>query len=261
MSEALEQRLNEALGYIRNQRQQLEQLRQRIGQLESVLDHCLGDPAGMWLWQNRVERMDPNVPIFDPLRARFHLARYEFAAGFARSRDVIDVACGTGYGCGLLSEKGAARSVLGFDLSPDAIAYARQRYATERVRFEAAPAEQLPVADGSCDLLTSFETIEHVDEDLPVIESFWRVLRPDGMLIISTPNQWPLEIAPCHTRVYDFESFCSLLSHRFTVTAVYNQNSGTAWEYNHNQPAGVTPTTDGNRSLAECYIAVCERKN
>ncbi len=257
--EKWEQRLNEALGYIRNQRQQIEQLRTRVTRLESALDHCLGNDDGTWLWKNRVERMDPLVPIFDSLRAGFHLARYEFAAGYARERDVADVACGTGYGCRTMAEKGKSRSVHGFDICSDAVGYASRRYADEHVRFSVAPADRLPVPDSSFDLVTSFETIEHVANENEVVGEFARVLRIGGMLICSTPNQWPLSIAPFHTREYDCDSFRELLAQHFEVTAMYNQNSGTDWIYNRNQPAGVVPTTADNCGSAECFIAVCER--
>lgn len=261
MTEAMEKRLEEALGYIRNQRQQIEQLRQRITQLESVLDHCLGDPDGMWLWRNRVERMDPLVPVFDPLRARFHLARYEFASPYASGRKTVDVACGTGYGCRVLAEQGKALSVRGFDVSAEAVQYAGRRYRSDRVSFAVASAAELPLDTGEAGLLTSFETIEHVAEDQPVVDEFARVLEPGGILVISTPNQWPLEIAPCHVRVYSLDSFRRLLETRFEVLEIHNQNSGSAWEYNHGQPAGMVPTDAGNQRLAECFVAVCRKKS
>lgn len=56
------------------------------------------------------ERMDALLPVFDDLRRRFHVERYEFAARLADGRDVLDCACGTGYGTWLLKTKGGARS-------------------------------------------------------------------------------------------------------------------------------------------------------
>jgi 2-polyprenyl-3-methyl-5-hydroxy-6-metoxy-1,4-benzoquinol methylase len=264
--EGSEKRLNEALGYIRSQRLQLEQLRERMSRMESTvsrveaaMDYCLGDEEGIWLWKNRVERMDPLVPIFDKLRADFHLARYEFSAGYARDRDVADVACGTGYGCQTMADKGNARTVHGFDICPDVIRYANRKYAANHVRFTESSAAELAAESDSFDLLTSFETIEHVDDDAAVIREFARVLKVGGVLICSTPNQWPLQIAPFHVREYDCRSFRALLETQFEVSAMYNQNSGTDWHYNHAQPAGVVLTTEENESLAECFIAVCER--
>ncbi len=259
MNRPIDERLDEAFGYIRNQRGQIERLRGQVERLEKVLDLCLGDEDGAWLWKNRVERMDALVPVFDPLRSRFHLARYEFAAGYARDRIVADVACGTGYGCRTLAEKGLARHVEGFDNTPEAVRYAQRRYGAERVKFSVADAGRLPLGDDAVELVTSFETIEHVPSDVAVIAELARILRPGGKLICSTPNRWPLAIAPFHTKEYDLASFTGLLDQYFRTLVVYNQNSGTAWEYNHDQPAGLVPTTDANRDLAECYVAVCER--
>lgn len=259
MNRTPDERIDEALGYIRNQRQQIERLREQVQRLEAVIDLCFSDDDGQWLWRNRSERMDPLVPVFDKLRSGFHLARYEFAAGYSRDREVADVACGTGYGCRTMAARGLPLWVRGFDSCPEAVAYATRRYSSERVRFSVADAASLPLADGDVDLVTSFETIEHVTSDSAVMDEFARILRPGGKLICSTPNRWPLEIAPFHVRVYDLDSFRQLLESRFRILSMFNQNSGTAWEYNHGQPAGIVPTTDENRELAECFIAVCER--
>jgi len=258
MNESDDSRIGDALRFIQNQRRQIEQLRQRVSQLENVLEHCWGSEEGLWLWRNRSERMDPAVPIFDPLRSAFHLARYEFASGYSRERKVCDVACGTGYGAALLAQRGKALSVDGFDCCPLTIHYANQKYGSARVRFSVGEAERLPVADGSYQLLTSFETIEHVPQPAEVIAEFARVLQPDGILICSTPNLWPLEIAPHHLHVFSRETFVELLETRFKVCSLFNQNSGTDWPYNHGQPAGHVPTTNENFQLAECFIAVCE---
>lgn len=255
----MEQRLNEALEYIRNQRKQMEQLRQRVARMETALDLCLGSEEGKWLWQNRSERMDPLVPVFDPVRAEFHVARYKFAAGYSRERNVADVASGTGYGCKILATKGRARKVTGFDICPEATQYAKKYYRSSRLEFRTAPAEKLDVADDSFDLLTSFETIEHVDDDQIMIDELARVLIPGGKLICSTPNNWPLDIAPHHKRVYDRDSFCRLLETRFRILAMYCQNSGTDWKYNHDQPAGIKLSTDENHTTAECFVALCEK--
>jgi SAM-dependent methyltransferase len=106
-------------------------------------------------------------------------------------------------------------------------------------------------------VIISFETIEHVPDDHSLIEEFFRVLRPGGHLIVSTPNQWPLEDAPFHVREYDRNSFLHVLESRFDCLELYNQNSGSETPLNHGQPRRIVATTATNEHLAECFIAVC----
>jgi len=117
-----------------------------------------------------------------------HWHRYHFARRWVAGRDVLDVACGEGYGAALLA-RDAAR-VTGVDVSPEAIAHARSVYAgISNARFEVAPCTQLPLADASVDVAVSFETIEHIEEQEPFVSELARVLRPSGLLVLSCPNR------------------------------------------------------------------------
>jgi ubiquinone/menaquinone biosynthesis C-methylase UbiE len=117
-----------------------------------------------------------------------HTARYKWAAEQAAGRSVADAACGTGYGARRLLEAGATR-VDGFDLSPEAIAEARRLHTAPGVRFEVADVTRLPCPDHTYDLFLSFETIEHVQDDLALLREVKRVLKPDGTFLCSTPNR------------------------------------------------------------------------
>lgn len=257
--QTLEKRVSDALQYIRNQREQIAVLRERVGRLETTLEHCLGSEEGLWLYRNRSERMDPTVPIFDAGRAEFHLARYRFAAAYVAGKSVVDIACGTGYGTRLLCESGQASQVTGIDIDEAAIAYAQKKHAHPAATFQIGSVTQIPLPTASVDVVVSFETIEHVDEDEAAVAEFARVLRPDGVLVCSTPNGWPLEIAPHHKKVFDRDSFRALLQPHFERVDLFNQNSGTAFEYNRGQPAGIVPTTNENFQTAECFLAVCRK--
>ncbi|MBL8889470.1 MAG: methyltransferase domain-containing protein [Planctomycetaceae bacterium] len=255
----LQVQVQQQLKYIQNQRQQLQDLRDRIAKLEQLTPFLQFQPDIQWLMENRSERMDPTVPIFDQGRADFHLDRYVFAAQYCREQRVADIACGTGYGSEYLSRTGGAAQVFGVDICAEATKYAASRHGGPRITFLTAPGEATGLIAASCDVVVSFETIEHVPDDQALLSEFARILAPGGRLICSTPNLWPLAIAPHHVREYDREQFLASLSNHFRVVELWNQNSGTSFEFNRGQPRGILPTTDDNHQLAECFIAVCER--
>jgi SAM-dependent methyltransferase len=221
---------------------------------------ALLDQSMLWLQENRLERMDATVEIFDPQRREFHLDRYRFAARRVRGRQVLDCACGTGYGVRMLRESGGAAWVVGIDIDDKAIQYACQNHQVDATIFICSSGDRLPLADDSVDIVTSFETIEHVPDDVALVEEFYRVLRADGILIISTPNQWPLAGTPHHVREYDRSSFLKVLEPRFECAELYNQNSGSDTPLNHGQLQGIAVTTAANEPHAECYIAICRRR-
>jgi 2-polyprenyl-3-methyl-5-hydroxy-6-metoxy-1,4-benzoquinol methylase len=213
-----------------------------------------------WLHENRLERMDATLELFDATRREFHLDRYRFAAARVRDKQVLDCACGTGYGVRLLREDGQAAHVTGVDLDARSIQYAWMMHNPGGTFFIEAPGDRLPFSAESFDVVTSFETIEHVPNDAALIDEFYRVLGPGGMLIISTPNQWPLADTPFHVREYNRSSFLQVLERKFECLELYNQNSGSPTPLNHEQPRRIVPTTPTNQQLAECFVAVCQRR-
>jgi len=118
-----------------------------------------------------------------------HMNRYRFAARLAEGRRVLDIACGTGYGAEMLAARAA--SVVGVDISEEAVAYCRATCRADNLRFLTGSVEDIPLDDGSVDMVVSFETLEHVGEAAQrrFMEEVRRVLAPDGLLLISTPNQ------------------------------------------------------------------------
>jgi ubiquinone/menaquinone biosynthesis C-methylase UbiE len=229
-------------------------------QTETAVPKVSLDSTIQWLQENRLERMDATVEIFDPKRREFHLDRYRFAAKQVRGQKVLDCACGTGYGVRMLREVGEAARVVGVDIEAKAIAYAIQRHQVAATAFICSSGDKLPLSDNSVDIVTSFETIEHVSDDVALVEEFYRVLRADGTLIISTPNKWPLRDAPFHVREYDRKAFLDLLEPCFQCVELHNQNSGCATLHNHDQTRGIVASTPDNEHLAECYLAVCRKK-
>ena len=118
-----------------------------------------------------------------------HRERYLFASQLAEGKSVLDAACGTGYGTAMLAE--TASSAIGIDISEEAIDYAKEHYDGKNVTFVCSSVTTLPCRDQSLDLVVSFETLEHIDEisQTQFLSEIKRVLKQDGVLIISTPNR------------------------------------------------------------------------
>lgn len=117
-----------------------------------------------------------------------HWHRYALARQLAQHCTVLDVACGEGYGAAMVAE--TAHKVVGVDLSTDVIQHAKNHYGHHvNLEFMVASCEALPFPDGSFDFAISFETIEHIEKQREFVSELMRVLRPDGVLILSSPNK------------------------------------------------------------------------
>jgi SAM-dependent methyltransferase len=150
-----------------------------------------------------------------------HWHRYAFARRFVAGRRVLDAACGEGYGTMLLSA--VAQSVLGVDIDVATIDHAKATYGeTVHRRFLAASASGMPLPSASIDVIVSFETIEHVDagDQRQIMAEFSRVLKPDGLLIMSSPNRRLYSevrnyVNPYHVHELDRNDLSRLLSPKF----------------------------------------------
>jgi SAM-dependent methyltransferase len=167
------------------------------------------------------ERLVPELQHGELVHAE-HLARYRLAAQLADGRRVLDAACGEGYGTAILAQGGASAAV-GVDIDEATVAHAAQRHGLD---FRAGDVGALPFEDGSFDLVVSFETIEHVPEPERALDEFARVLAPDGLLVISTPNKLRYLVEnEFHVREFTHHEFAALLRGRFpSVRLVYQSN-------------------------------------
>lgn len=156
-----------------------------------------------------------------------HLHRYAWCASLVEGKDVLDIACGEGYGSALLAR--GARSVTGVDIAAEAIQHAKMEYAKcEGLQFKQGDAAQIPLESGSVDVVVSFETIEHHDRHQEMIDEIRRVLRPDGLLVMSSPNRVVYsEQAGYHNEFHvkelDFAEFDTLLKSQFDQVCYFGQ--------------------------------------
>lgn len=132
------------------------------------------------------ERLTPELEP-DTLQYFDHVRRYLVAQMYVQGNTVLDLACGTGYGSDILLNSGA-RMVVGGDVSRDALDYAAARR-SPRLRLAQLDVCGLPFASASADVIVSLETLEHVAAPGDFLAEAARVLRPDGRLILSTPNR------------------------------------------------------------------------
>ena len=171
------------------------------------------------------ERFEPNLQ--GEIRLE-HYHRYALALELVKGKTVLDLACGEGYGSFMLSKHAAA--VLGIDLSNEVIFHAQKKYAkkTENLHFQQGSASKLTLQDSAFDVVVSYETIEHLYEQSEMLEEIRRVLKPDGILIISSPNK-PVYSKNgdyqnhFHVKELDFREFDQLLKKQFKAVEYFGQ--------------------------------------
>ena len=156
-----------------------------------------------------------------------HRARYLFARRFSGNKKVLDAACGTGYGSALLGEN--AREVIGVDIASEAVEYARGHYASAHVHFGQADGLTLPFASGQFDFVVAFEIIEHLEKPEEFLKELRRVLNPNGLLLLSTPNRLYYTedrgaVNPFHRREFSCAEFEEILKSIFPHHAILFEN-------------------------------------
>jgi SAM-dependent methyltransferase len=159
------------------------------------------------------ERTLPDVPA-ENYWYRRHLVVYRWIAERVRGRRVLDMACGEGYGSAELA-RGAA-SVIGVDANPEAHEHARLRYTRPGLSFDRGLVETYG-EPASFDAVVFLQTIEHVQDPGAVLHHFRELLKPGGVVYVSTPNVLTLAPAgaeksdnPWHLKEYRPEEFGAL---------------------------------------------------
>jgi 2-polyprenyl-3-methyl-5-hydroxy-6-metoxy-1,4-benzoquinol methylase len=161
------------------------------------------------------ERTLPDVPA-ENYWFRRHLVVYEWIAERCAGLEVVDMACGEGYGTEVLARR--ARRVTGVDANPEAFEHARLKYTRPGVRFVR---NMIELHSEPCDVVVFLQTIEHVPDPEGVLRHFKEMA---GTVYVSTPNLLTLAPPgadksgnPWHLREYraaDFRALCERVFER-----------------------------------------------
>lgn len=166
------------------------------------------------------------LPEFDRDWTLEHLHRYLLACELAAGKTVLDIACGDGYGAAMLARHAA--QVTGVDIDTPTVERARGKYVADNLRFLQGSATDIPLDDDSVDLVISFETIEHLMEQDRMLYEIRRVLRPEGFLLISSPDKYEYSDVPgyhneFHLKELYRQEFEALLQKHFSWHALLGQ--------------------------------------
>lgn len=154
-------------------------------------------------------------------------ARYKFCERYVKHQTVVDCACSSGFGSNILLSYGA-KEVFGFDIEEESLNWAKKYYNKPSLSFKHYE-EIKNFKNESINVVVSLETIEHVDNPDQFLVEIKKILKKDGILIISTPcNQTDNRLSPSnlfHLREYNWEEFDKLISKYFTVQNRFSQVS------------------------------------
>lgn len=162
-----------------------------------------------------------------------HCKFYKFATQFAKDKDIVDIGCGSGYGCEILKKSGAAK-VAGTDISKKSIEFAKSNY-SDFAEFSIQGITSLnEYPDDSFDITISSEVFEHIKEysmEEKAVSELKRITRNGGLLIIGTPNS---EMAEDHG--FYFEEVNTLFKRNFSTYCIFENalvpfgNAKSLWE-------------------------------
>ena len=162
------------------------------------------------------ERMIPTRPGEVSVVFSRHQFAYQYAHQFATGKEVLDVGCGTGYGCKIFSER--ATYVLGIDHSAEAIQYCRTHFNAPNIEFQQVDAS-VGLPNKRFDMVVSFQVIEHLHDVGDFVDRLKHVVKINGLILITTPNVRTVEAAgagnPFHHNEMNFDQLKRLIGSKF----------------------------------------------
>ncbi len=195
-----------------------------------------------------------------------HLSRYRFARRFLSEGGtprVLDAGCGTGYGS---VEFGPDAAVFGLDFSAEALVHAAANFGRPGIHLVQGSCEDLPFADATFDLIAAFEVIEHLERWQDLLLQASRVLKPGGILVVSTPNKAYYTESrgtagpnPFHIHEFEFAEFSEALCSVFPHVRMWTQNHAEAILFAPADPTGfgAEAPVDVTPETANFFVAAC----
>ena len=156
-----------------------------------------------------------------------HLHRYAFASQFVKGKRVLDLACGEGYGTYMLARE--AEYVAGVEIDEPTVQHARSRYTKDNLEFIEGSILAVPIeGERKFDVVVCFEAIEHIAEHDKLLSEVKRLVKDDGLFIVSTPNKAAYTDARdhhsrFHVKELDFDELKSLLRRYFVHMRIFGQ--------------------------------------
>ncbi|QSZ60063.1 glycosyltransferase [Rhizobium sp. ZX09] len=158
-----------------------------------------------------------------------YMHRYHLAKNLVRGKDVLDITGGEGLGTALL--KKTARSVVGVNISDETISHAHLNYKAGNISLRVGSYSAIPLPSASVDVVICFEKLEHIESHDQFMHEIKRVLRTDGILIISTREEYAHTVATGRANSSSvkelFKSeFSELLGKYFAHVSMHGQKIG-----------------------------------
>lgn len=193
---------------------QLQNVQHRLSEIEISLRNIEREVVGR---DNSLESGERVVAtsISDVIPS--HTVRYEMVLEKAKNaKRILDIACGIGYGCYMLSESSPNSKIIGVDISEDTISFAKTHYKKENVSYICGSIDDIKDEE-EFDLITCFETIEHIADDRDFLDKIAKLLKNGGTLFLSTPNEEIISVNQgnhFHYRHYKYENLIKILKDR-----------------------------------------------
>jgi len=151
-----------------------------------------------------------------------HLFAYEFAEEKVPPNcRVLEVGSGEGYGTNKLSKSNKVKEIIGLDVDFNSIKKASNKYKSSRLSFRHYNGKTFPFKENCFDVVISFQVIEHIQDDINYLHEVYRVLKKNGIFILTTPNR-TYRLKPgqkpwnrFHVREYDSKTLKKVLACRF----------------------------------------------